>query len=217
YQPEKVFVVYPASRFEEPRDVPRPSRFDMLEPERFWLNVGTIEPRKNQCRLLEAYARLVAWGHDSMPLVLAGAKGWLMEEFDRTLDGLRLGDRVILTGYVNEDELRWLYQNCFAFVYPSLFEGFGMPVLEAMSLGAPVICSNAGSLPEVAGDAALCVDPSSPAGFASAMLQLAAGEVSRDKLVALGLHRACTFSWRTSAQRLVEIYDEVVSITHQAP
>src|SRR5262249_11573444 len=119
---------------------------------------------------------------------------------------------VYLPGYTTDEELHWLYSNCYAFVYPSLFEGFGMPVLEAMALGAPVLCSNSSSLPEVAGTAAVLFDPLDPAAIAAAMLRLARGEVSRGRLVAAGLERARQFSWRDSASRLGEIYDHVMSL-----
>ena len=156
--------------------------------------MGTIEPRKNHRRLLEAY-RLI---DSSLPLVLAGGKGWLMDEF--------LADDVLLTGYVTDAELEWLYRNCYAFLYPSLFEGFGMPVLEALTLGAPVICSNTTSLPEVAGDAALLVDPLDPRAIAAAMQELPA---VRESLIQKGRAQARRFSWEESANQLKALYAKV--------
>ena len=135
--------------------------------------------------------------NSSMPLVLAGGKGWLMDEF--------AAEDVLLTGYVTDEELAWLYRNCFAFLYPSLFEGFGMPVLEALTLGAPVICSNTTSLPEVAGDAALLVDPLDAPAIAAAMQRLASGEVSREALKQKGEIQSRRFSWQQSAARLRDV------------
>jgi len=196
YPPERTAVVYPASRYSLDTPAPaRPERFAHLAPAGFWLSVGSLEPRKNHRRLLEAYAR----SGSSLPLVLAGGKGWLMDDFAPPAG-------TVLTGYVSDSELEWLYRNCFAMLYPSLFEGFGMPVLEALASGAPVICSNTTSLPEVAGEAALLVDPLDPAAMAAAMARLASGEVSRDSLRAAGPRQARRFSWEASARKLLEIY-----------
>ncbi len=195
YSADRISVIYPASRFTaDSTPPPRPARFQHLQPAGFWLSVGTIEPRKNQRRLLEAYRSI----NSSLPLVLAGGKGWLMDEFTA-------GD-ALLTGYVTDAELEWLYRNCFAFLYPSLFEGFGMPVLEALTLGAPVICSNTTSLPEVAGDAALLVDPLDPRSIAAAMQELPA---VRESLIEKGRVQARRFSWEDSAVRLQALYEEV--------
>jgi len=211
YPPERVFVVYPASRFHQFEDAPPSEKLAHLKRHGFWLNVATIEPRKNHPRLLEAYARVSSQRAEPMPLVIAGGMGWLGGEFERSLDRLGLRDRVLLTGYISDEELRWLYQNCFAFIYPSLFEGFGMPVLEAMSLGAPVICSNTSSLPEIAGDAALLVDPLDAEALAAQMLKLCQGSVDRDRLRELGFSQARKFSWRSSARRLLELYRQTLA------
>jgi len=195
YPADRIALIYPASRFTaDTPPPPRPERFAHLPPHGFWLSVGTIEPRKNHRRLLEAY-RLI---DSSLPLVLAGGKGWLMDEF--------LADDVLLTGYVTDAELEWLYRNCYAFLYPSLFEGFGMPVLEALTLGAPVICSNTTSLPEVAGDAALLVDPLDPRAIAAAMQELPA---VRESLIQKGRAQAQRFSWEESANQLKALYTAV--------
>ena len=205
YPPERTAVVYPASRYGGAGDSPAPNTQDRpkacptLAPENFWLSVGSLEPRKNHRRLLEAYAR----SGSTLPLVLAGGQGWLMDDFAPP-------PGVLCTGYVSDRELEWLYRNCFAMLYPSLFEGFGMPVLEALSVGAPVICSNTSSLPEVAGESALLVDPLDPAAIAAAMARLASGEVSRESLRAAGPRQARRFSWDASARKLLEIYAQVL-------
>jgi glycosyltransferase involved in cell wall biosynthesis len=119
---------------------------------------------------------------------------------------------LITTGYVADAELAWLFENCFAFVYPSLFEGFGMPVLEALSLGAPVLCSNVTSLPEVAADAALYFDPGAPECIASTMALMADDADQRSRLRLAGPQRAALFSWDKSAAQLIELYDRVATL-----
>ena len=207
YPAGRTAFVHPASRYgvDGPAGCPlgpRPARFSHLGvpsgPEGFWLSVGSLEPRKNQRRLVEAYVR----SGSPLPLVLAGGSGWLMEDFAR-----RQTPGVLLTGYVSDAELEWLYRNCFGFLYPSLFEGFGMPVLEALSLGAPAICSNTTSLPEVAGEAALLVDPLDTEALAAAMVRLAEKPL-RDRLRAAGPLQARRFSWEASARKLLAIYEE---------
>jgi glycosyltransferase involved in cell wall biosynthesis len=210
YPPERVQIVHPASRFQLKPDCPQPRRLAHLQPGRFWLNVGTIEPRKNQRRLLQAYARLKAQLGESFPLVLAGGNGWLMEDFGKFIDGLGLSGDVILPGYVEENELQWLYQNCFAFLYPSLFEGFGLPVLEAMTLGAPVVASNRTSLPEVVGADGLLVDPFQEEEIFQAMFRLSTDPslltAARDR----SLERAKQFSWSQTAKETLRIYQHVI-------
>jgi glycosyltransferase involved in cell wall biosynthesis len=212
FPPERVTVVYPASRFSVPREAQCPDNFAALRPGGFWLSVGTIEPRKNYGRLLDAYRILKAGDGSTLPLVLAGGKGWLVKNFDTFLHGLEPGREVILPGYVSDDEMRWLYRNCFGFLYPSLFEGFGMPVLEALGFGAPVLCSNTSSLPEAAGDAALFFDPLNTCEIAAAMRRLASGGISRDAFRTAALHQAAKFSWAGSAARLRELYDHVMTL-----
>jgi glycosyltransferase involved in cell wall biosynthesis len=207
YPAARTAFVHPASRYAIDRPAPpRPARFDQLGVpgrEGFWLSVGSLEPRKNHRRLVEAYAR----SGSRLPLVLAGGKGWLMDEFAAEPPA-----GVVLTGYVSDGELEWLYRNCFGFVYPSLFEGFGMPVLEALSLGAPVICSNTTSLPEVAGDAGLLVDPLESEAIAAAMDRLASGEVGREALREASLRQSRQFSWDASARKLLGVYEACVGI-----
>ena len=197
YPAERTRAIHPGSRYHAGRESARPERFAHLAPDGFWLSVGSIEPRKNHARLVEAYAR----SGSSLPLVLAGGKGWLMDEFNAPAG-------VELTGYVTDGELEWLYRNCFAFLYPSLFEGFGMPVLEALSLGAAVICSDTTSLPEVAGDAGILVDPRDAGAIAAAMERLVRGEIGREALRAAALRQAARFSWEDSARKLLQVYEE---------
>lgn len=211
YPAERVVVVYEASRFTMRANCDRPGKLSHLMAGRFWLNVGTIEPRKNQRRLLQAYARLKAQGNGDFPLVLAGGKGWLMEDFDNAVKTLGLQQDVHILGYVGDDDLQWLYQNCFAFLYPSLSEGFGLPVLEAMTLGAPVITSNRTSLPEIVGTTGVMVDPLQEEAIADIMHQLASGQINREVLRQQAITRAREFSWRSTAEQMLGVYQQVAA------
>jgi glycosyltransferase involved in cell wall biosynthesis len=211
YPAERTSVVHPASRFSsdsQARDLAAQA-VPGLRPDGFWLSVATLEPRKNHRGLLEAYARLRAQQQDVLPLVLVGQKGWLMDDFDREVEKLGLRASVIRLGYVDDATLKWLYANCFAFVYVSFFEGFGLPPLEAMSCGAPVVCSNTTSLPEVAGDAGVLVDPWDPAAISAAMEQISRGDVDRETLRERARERAQHFTWRGAARCVQAIYDEL--------
>jgi glycosyltransferase involved in cell wall biosynthesis len=209
YPEERMRVVYPGSRFETRSGSPRPKGLCRLAPEKFWLSVATLEPRKNHRRLIEAYSRVKAETGSALPLVLAGGRGWLMNDFEKTLADLKAGADVILTGYVNDSELQWLYENCFAFVYPSLFEGFGFPVLEAMSMGAAVISSNTSSLPEIVGSAGVLVNPRDAEEIAAAMKRLTVEDGWRGALKGLAPQRARLFSWQSAARQVLELYAEL--------
>jgi glycosyltransferase involved in cell wall biosynthesis len=168
----------------------------------FWLGVGTIEPRKNYRLLVEAYTRL----DNPPPLVIAGGKGWLESDLGVWVREKGLSSRVRFTGYVTDEELAALYTACLGFVYPSRYEGFGLPVLEAMACGAPVITSNASSLPEVGGDAVLYHDPLSAEELTARMVALAADPSLRERLSRAGRERAGLFSWDRAAKVSLEAY-----------
>ena len=209
---DRIRVIYPCSRFaDSSAKGKRPKALDDLPIEGFWLNVGTIEPRKNQRRLVESYARYLAQGGATMPLVLAGGKGWLMEDFQKHLSELGIDAQIVMTGYVSDDELIWLYRNCYANLYPSVFEGFGLPVLEGMQFGAPTLTSNSTSIPEVAGDAAILLYPEDVEGWAQAMLRLASNRLERDQLSAAALEQAKRFDWKHSAVALLQLYEEALA------
>jgi glycosyltransferase involved in cell wall biosynthesis len=179
-------------------------------PERYILFVGTLEPRKNIITLLQAFAQVIAeTPQDDLTLVIAGGKGWGGEDYMSTVDALKLHDHVRFAGFVEDDHLPALYRGALLFVYPSLYEGFGLPVLEAMACGTPVITSNRASLPEVAGDAALLVDPTRPEALAAAMTSIMNDGTLRQALRAKGLARARTFTWDAVAQQTVAIYRAV--------
>ena len=209
---ERIRVIYPCSRFLDSSAVGvRPKALDNLPTESFWLNVGTIEPRKNQRRLAEAYSRYLDLGGAPMPLVLAGGKGWLMDDFKKHVTELGVDAHIIMTGYVTDVELIWLYRNCYANLYPSLFEGFGLPVLEGMQFGAPTITSNSTSIPEVAGDAAILLDPEDTEGWAQAMLRLATNNEERNQLSAAALVQAERLKWEQSAAELLKLYKDAMA------
>ncbi|MGD0616376.1 MAG: glycosyltransferase family 1 protein [Bryobacteraceae bacterium] len=216
YPENRIVVVYPGSRFESRSGLPRPARLSQLKPDSFWLSVATLEPRKNHRRLIEAYRKVKAEAGSTFPLVLVGGHGWLMEDFEKTLTGLKAGTDVILTGYLDDSELQWLYENCFAFVYPSLFEGFGLPVLEAMSLGAAVIASKATSLPEIVGTAGLLVNPCDVEEIAAAIRRLTEPNGCREALRELAPPRARLFSWQSAARQVLTLYEELAQSTGAA-
>jgi glycosyltransferase involved in cell wall biosynthesis len=175
------------------------------------LYVGSIQPRKNLVRLLNAYKFLrKKYQADKLPkLVLAGKCAWLYDETLRALHETRLEDSVILTGYVPESDLPALYSGARCFVYPSYFEGFGLPPLEAMQCGVPVIIGNRTSLPEVVGDAGLLVDPFDVEALAAAMEDVINNSVLRSQLRVKGFARARMFDWKETARRTLEVYQRV--------
>ena len=179
------------------------------------LSVGSIQPRKNLARLVRAYARVRASlrGNktaDKLPkLVLVGKCAWLYDETLRALDETGVKETVVLTGYVPQADLPALYSGALCFVYPSYFEGFGLPPLEAMKCGAPVIVGNKTSLPEVVGDAALTVDPFDVEAIASAMKRVIDNPALRGELSIKGQTRAGAFDWRETARQTLAIYEEV--------
>lgn len=179
-------------------------------PERFLLYVGTLEPRKNLERLLEAYAqwRSSASSEDQdVALVLAGAQGWLYEQIYRQVHTLNLSDVVHFPGFVPAEELPNWYRAALAFVYPSLFEGFGLPVLEAMACGTPVVCSDAASLLEVAGEAALIFAAEDVNSLRQSLAQIVADGTLRQELSRRGLAQSSRFSWQRCADETRIVYD----------
>jgi glycosyltransferase involved in cell wall biosynthesis len=175
------------------------------------LSVGSIQPRKNLVRLINAYASLrgAHTGNRFPKLVIVGKRGWLYDETLRALEETRAGDSIVLTGYVPESDLPALYSGALCFVYPSFFEGFGLPPLEAMKCGAPVVVGNATSLPEVVGDAGLKVDPFDVSAIAKGIGELIYNAALREELRVKGLERATMFDWRNTAQQTLRVYEQV--------
>ncbi|MEO0967756.1 MAG: glycosyltransferase family 1 protein [Cyanobacteria bacterium J06639_18] len=205
---ERIKVVYLGSRFEE---VGAEKSVSGLTPGEFLLCVGTLEPRKNLRTTLRAYRRYVDNYSDSKPLVLAGGQGWLEDDLNEFIENLGLSDRVHQLGYIDDSVLRWLYKNCWAFSYPSMYEGFGLPVLEAMSLGAPVITSNTTSLPEVGGDAVLYVNPENESELLDAFVKLRNSDL-RAKLKEFGQNQAQIFGWSKTAFQVLSLYKEALEM-----
>jgi len=178
--------------------------------EEFILSVGTIEPRKNLTSLLEAY-RSLKDGQPELQLVIVGKKGWLYEGFFRRLRELGLEDEVIFPGFVPDDDLPPLYSAADLFVFPSLYEGFGLPVLEAMACGTPVVTSNASSLPEVVGDAAVLVDPNDVQALIRAMSAVLDNKELHGELRAKGPRQAAKFSWENAARETLAVYTSLLT------
>lgn len=205
---ERTRVVYLGSRFTD-TDSEKP--IASLEPHNFWLSVGTLEPRKNLRRTLRAYKQYLDLHSDSKPLVLAGGQGWLEEDLEQFINHLELSKHIIRLGYVDDPTLKWLYKNCWAFIYPSIYEGFGLPVLEAISLGTAVLTSDTTSLPEVGGNAVLYVNPSSEADILAGFIKLD-DDKFREILKTNSQTQASKFSWRKAAKEVMQAYTDVLNM-----
>jgi glycosyltransferase involved in cell wall biosynthesis len=176
----------------------------------FILYVGNIQPRKNLVRLVQAYAALARKGQFSHRLVIVGKKEWQHSSVFEAARTCGVEQRITFTGYVPDEDLCALYNAADLFVFPSIFEGFGSPILEAMSCGTPVIASNTSSMPEVGGDAVLYVDPFKVADLVLAMRTALEDSDLRARLSARGLARAAQFSWEDTARKTVEAYGMAV-------
>lgn len=223
--PAKIQVLYPGveSRFHPivARDLLDriTERYGLHFP--FTLSVGTLQPRKNYVRLIEAFGQMKGMADGDtrrgMRLVIVGGKGWLYEEIFARVETLGLADAVLFLGRLPDEDLPALYNLAELFVFPSLYEGFGLPVLEAMACGVPVVCSNASSLPEVVGDAGLMVDPHDVEGLASAMARVIADKALRARMVERGFTRAREFTWTAAAERLLEVYTTIPGLASAGP
>jgi glycosyltransferase involved in cell wall biosynthesis len=230
--PKKVIVVYPGYDDAIFRPVEDKATIEAVKArygirDDYILFVGTLHPRKNLGRLIEAFSlffptsigsqaksilsgmKLTSGENFSSPLslVIAGKKGWLYEGVFHRVKELELEERVIFTGFVAEDDLPALLSGARLFVFPSLYEGFGFPVLEAMACGVPVVCSDASSLPEVVGDAALKVNPLDVEGLKDAMERVLCDEELRAEMVKRGLERARNFSWERCAEETLAVLE----------
>ena len=176
------------------------------------LAVGTVQPRKNLATLVEAWKILRDRVRDDCQLVVAGARGWKNTQLDETIRRLGLtGGEIRFLGIVPEEDLPVLYSGSSVFVFPSLYEGFGLPLVEAMACGVPVIASNTSSVPEVVGDAALLVSPTEPEAFAEAILRVRSDDSLRKALIEKGLNRAAGFGWDRAASQLLDCFGRVVT------
>jgi glycosyltransferase involved in cell wall biosynthesis len=210
--PDKITVINPA--IDHDFFNPRPSadveavtgKYGIVKP--YILYTGTLEPRKNIAGILNAYTELPPKTRDAYTLVLAGGKGWLDREIKAHLDSLA-GLDIIVTGYVPDEDLPALYTGASVFVYPSFYEGFGMPPLEAMACATPVIVSDNSSLPEVVGDAGVLIDAHDPAALALHVEKVLNDPGYADELRRKGLERAKAFTWERSARKLLAVIDRV--------
>jgi glycosyltransferase involved in cell wall biosynthesis len=177
----------------------------------FVLTVGVIQPRKNLRTLIEGFAKLKASEDLDHKLVVVGKYGWKEETLAQCIEELGLSSEVLFVGYVPHEDLPAFYNAAEVFVYPSVYEGFGFPPLEAMACGTPVITGNRSSLPEVVGDAGIMVDPYEPEAFALAMWNVLFSESLRKEMSEAGLRQAAKFSWEKMASDMLALYRSAVS------
>jgi glycosyltransferase involved in cell wall biosynthesis len=204
-QADRVSVAYPGldpaiHRIDDPHEIARVKAQYNITGD-YVLYLGTLQPRKNLARLIDA----VALAHCSLPLVLAGKRGWYADQLIR-----QAADRVRFPGYVDAEDRSALLSGATAFVFPSLYEGFGFPVLEAMACGVPVMCSNTSSLPEVAGDAALQVDPLNVDSIAAGLNRITTDDDLRRTLIERGYQQVQRFTWQACADVVLSVFDHVL-------
>jgi glycosyltransferase involved in cell wall biosynthesis len=214
---EDQVVVVPNAAAPEFRPISRESaaatvadRFGIARP--FLLSVGDLQPRKNQIGLIRAFARLVhAHPQLKQNLVLAGKETWFAGRVHEAARESGVGDRIQFVGFVSDDDLLQLYNACDVFVFPSFYEGFGLPVLEAMACGRAVTCSEVSALPEVVDGAAILFDPYSLDQIARALADLLLDAELRSRMERRGLQRAAHFSWQKTARQTLDVYEQVVA------
>jgi len=203
---KKISVVYPGSPISA--DQIHSHAFDDEKlPEKYFLFVGTLEPRKNLKTILNAFS-LLDPETKRVDLLVVGNIGWKNKELLAMLESNRFRSRVHLRGYVDPDRLSHVYRNAVCLLYPSLYEGFGFPILEAMDHGVPVITSNVASMPEVAGDAALLVDPADAHGLAEAMNRILMNGDLRNNMISKGYERVRQFSWERCAEETLAVFNK---------
>jgi glycosyltransferase involved in cell wall biosynthesis len=211
-RPELVFAIPEAARttfypVAVEQSAPRLERLGIGED--FFLAVGTLEPRKNLSVLVAAFAKLAAEnGQNSSQLVIAGGKGWLTDPLFEQIRHSQLGDRIVLTDYLQDEDLRALYSSCRAFIYPSIYEGFGLPPLEAMACGAPVVASQIGAHEETSQGSARLFDPKNSDQLAQILLELSTDQSAREALSQKGKLRAAEFSWEKTAEMTWQVYEK---------
>ena len=208
YPRDRIKVIYPCSRFAEFDIQPqKPKNLNNLHSQSFWLSVGTIEPRKNQEMLIYAYKAYKEKVQNAKPLVFAGGYGWLMDDFKAKIHQNGLTEDIIFTGYVSDEEIVWLYRNCFGNLYPSYFEGFGLPVLEGMEQGAVTISSDCASLPEIIDDPSMTIAPDNINAWTDKMIELESDLVSYPLLKDRMIKSSEKINWDTSIAKLSDLYE----------
>jgi glycosyltransferase involved in cell wall biosynthesis len=210
----KIVVAYPScdadlAPISDPAEIDAVKRrYDIRDD--YFLHIGTLHPRKNLARLIEAFAGLPRSG--SVQLVLAGKKGWLYDHLIQLVRRLGLQDRVLFPGYVDDADKASLISGALAYVFPSLYEGFGFPVLEAQACETPLICANVSSLPEVAGDGALLIDPINMSDLTQAMARVLNDEDLRTSLISRGQRNRKRFSWQSCAETVMQALEAAVKL-----
>ncbi len=179
-------------------------------PERFWLFIGTLEPRKNLVALIEGYAVLPP--EKRLPLIIAGGRGWDYEPIFAAVEKYKLGSQIRFPGFIPAEELAFWYNSAETFIYPSIFEGFGLPVLEAMACGTPVVVSRASSLIEVAENAGMMVEPYQPESWMAALARVHDDEAWRNNARLKGIEEAARYSWQNTAQQTAVSYQRAFEI-----
>ncbi len=213
--PNKIYVTYQASRYhenyltsEQIEQLKTTINYDFTKP--YFLFVSTLEPRKNIINLIHAFNYLKQNHKIDHQLVLIGQIGWKYEPILEAINQSPYGSEVHHLNYLSDDLVALFYTQAEAFIYPSFYEGFGLPVLEAMTLGSPVITSNTSSLPEVTGDAALLIDPNNFLEMAEAMLKVIGDRTFRNQLITKGKEQSQKFSWNKTAQNTLKVYSSIL-------
>jgi len=209
---EKITVLYSGvdPRFSRVAEVePIRAKYN-IPPSPYIFSIGTVQPRKNYTRIIEALHSL-GEAFQAVNLVIAGGKGWLDAPIYQTIEALGMGERVRFIGYADDADLPALYSGATLTAYPSLYEGFGFPIIESMACGTPVLTGNVSSMPEVAGDAALIVDPYSVQAIATGIRTLLTDEGLRATLITNGYPQAARFSWQQAARQLKAIYARMLA------
>jgi glycosyltransferase involved in cell wall biosynthesis len=213
--PNKIYITYQASRYhtdylnnQQIADLKVSVSYDFTKP--YFLFVSTLEPRKNVIGLIQAFNYLKQHHKIEHQLVLIGQTGWKYQPILDMINQSSYRAEIHHLNYVTDDLVALFYTQAEAFIYPSFYEGFGLPVLEAMTLGAPVITSNTSSLPEVTGDGALLINPNDSMELADAMLNIVRDRVLRDNLIFKGKEQASKFSWKKTAQATLSVYRSVI-------
>jgi glycosyltransferase involved in cell wall biosynthesis len=210
----KIRVIYEAANDKFSQGIPQEKvthiQKQYADGRRYILAVGNIQPRKNLKRLIEAFAALIAENtEEDMPvLVIGGQAKWQSSAIYQQVEQQGLSSFIHFTGYIPDEDLPALYRGAEIFVYPSIYEGFGLPPLEAMASGIPVICSKASALPEAVGDAALLIDPLDTGSIVQALRELVSDAARRQALTRAGLARAAQFSWEKTARETIAVYEE---------
>lgn len=207
---EDIIVTYPGIK----QGVTQSTAMETLQkkytiPRKYILFVGTIQPRKNIGRLIEAFAK-IATKYSDVDLVIVGKKGWMYEPILEMPEKYHVSNRIHVLNFISDDDLTGLYTNALCFVLPSLYEGFGLPVLEAMKYGCPVITSNTSSLPEAGGDACLYVDPRDVSDIALKLEKMISDQKLRKALIAKGKEHIKKFSWEVSAKKTLAVLEGMI-------